>query len=349
MNKIDFPEKRETITRMVRENPNMPSNQMARILYKKYPEWFSSKESARDLVRLRRGAHGDNSRKDLKNHKDYFQNRTGFNWALPKAINESWEPFILPTGLTLVLSDIHPPFHDETALNAALDYGATLNNGKGPDTVLLNGDIVDFYGLSRFEKDPRKCNLAQEVMAVRSILGYLRQLWPKSKIIYKFGNHDERWEKRLWEKGAEYLDLPQMQLEEILTGTTPETEKFKAQPEIERIEFVKNQRPIMAGKLAILHGHEFPKGMTASVNPARGNFMRGLECSLAGHNHRTSEHVEPSMLGKVISCWSTGCLCQLHPEYARINKWNHGFATVDFKNGQFEVNNLRVIKGKVYG
>jgi hypothetical protein len=47
-------------------------------------------------------------------------------------------------------------------------------------------------------------------------------------------------------------------------------------------------------------------------------------------------------------CWSQGCLCDLHPEYARTNKWNHGFAVIETAaNREFEVLNYRVQDGKV--
>ena len=52
--------------------------------------------------------------------------------------------------------------------------------------------------------------------------------------------------------------------------------------------------------------------------------------------------------GKVVTTWSTGCLSELHPGYMPVNKWNHGFAVIRVdENGDFEVDNLRIIKVKV--
>jgi len=43
-----------------------------------------------------------------------------------------------------------------------------------------------------------------------------------------------------------------------------------------------------------------------------------------------------------------GCLCELHPAYAPINKWSHGGAFVAlWKNGDFEVTNKRILHGRV--
>lgn len=347
--KIDTPQKREIVRQFVESNQKMPSRQMGRILLEKHPDFFPTFNAAYNAVRNRRGANGAANRKDMKSSKHLFQDRTSFKWEMPKSIADAWEPFILPDGEALVLSDIHLPYHDDNAIAAAISYGGTMNNGKGPDTILLNGDTADFFSISRFQKDPRKRSLAGELMAIRSFLGYLRQTFPRAKVIYKLGNHDERWETWQWEKCPEYLDVPQMQLESILTSEIKETEKIEWQPAINGITFVGEQRPIMAAGLAILHGHEYPKGLTNAVNPARGNFLRGMESSLAGHGHRASYHPEKTMFGRVISCWTTGCLCGMWPQYARINKWDHSFATVEVKGNNFTVNPLAIVKGKVYG
>ncbi len=115
------------------------------------------------------------------------------------------------------------------------------------------------------------------------------------------------------------------------------------------IELVKDQRPIMAAKLPILHGHEKGKGISAPVNQARGAFLRLHHTVLEGHGHRTSGHCEPDMFGAEVFCWSTGCLCDLRPEYARINKWNWGFAIATIHaDGSFDVANQRITAdGKV--
>ena len=47
-------------------------------------------------------------------------------------------------------------------------------------------------------------------------------------------------------------------------------------------------------------------------------------------------------------CFSTGCLCDLRPAYAVLNKWNHGAALVDVHaGGEFDVQNFRIADGKV--
>lgn len=254
-------------------------------------------------------------------------------YTMPKSEAEKWEPLIIECKRALVLSDIHVPYHDSKALGAAVRYGKRFN----PDLVLLNGDLADFFAISRFQKDMLGRSFKKEIKALKQFQAWLRQEFPKSRIVWKKGNHEERYEHFLINKAPELLDIECLTMESIL-----ECEKHG-------VETAGDQRIIMLGKLPVLHGHEFPKGMTSPVNPARGFFMRGNERCLAGHLHKKSEHAETSMMGRLVSCWSTGCLCGLHPEYARINKWGHGFATVEVKSdGDFQVKNLGVYEGKVF-
>ena len=111
---------------------------------------------------------------------------------------------------------------------------------------------------------------------------------------------------------------------------------------------VKDKRIILAGQLPILHGHEKGNGISSPVNQARGAFLRLHHTVLEGHGHRTSTHSEPDMFGRETVCFSTGCLCDMRPAYAVLNKWNHGFAMVEVaKDGTFDVHNLRVVNGRV--
>ena len=53
------------------------------------------------------------------------------------------------------------------------------------------------------------------------------------------------------------------------------------------------------------------------------------------------------MNGKITTTWSLGCLSELHPQYAPLNKWNNGFAIVDIDGRKFDVRNKRILNGEV--
>jgi hypothetical protein len=112
------------------------------------------------------------------------------------------------------------------------------------------------------------------------------------------------------------------------------------------VEVISDKRVIYAGKLPIVHGHEIYGSGT--VNPARTLFLKTKESAIKGHSHITSENNGKTLSDGIITTWSTGCLCDLHPEYARINEWNQGFAFVKVsENGNYKVANLRVYNGEV--
>ena len=56
------------------------------------------------------------------------------------------------TSKTIFLSDIHIPYQDKKALSLAMDiikdYSLTSN-----DTIILGGDLVDYYPISSFSPD----------------------------------------------------------------------------------------------------------------------------------------------------------------------------------------------------
>lgn len=316
------------------KHPNHGALTIAKAAYKQAPECFASVESARTLVRKIIGQSGARNRKETRDKSRYRTPRApGELPKMPEAVSTPWEVFQLPARKLGVLSDVHIPYHDPKALAGAVKRLQIV----GVDTILLNGDIADFFSISRWEKDPRKRNFAGEINSVRQFLAYIRGQFPKARIVYKLGNHEEWWHKYLFNKAPELLGLDVTTFEALVDAKK------------HGVEIVDQQRKIAVGGLTILHGHELPKGLTNPVNPARGAFLRTLDTVLIGHHHRTSEHTEQTMGGKTIATWSTGCLCELTPEYARINRWNHGAATVETdQGGDYRVHSFRVIGGKTF-
>jgi len=232
----------------------------------------------------------------------------------------------------LILADAHIPYHNVEALEVAIKEGKR----RGVNVVLLNGDFADCYSQSAHENDPKKRDTLEEVSKTKQGLEYIQAQFPKARIVYKMGNHELWWDRYLWRKAPELCGLP--------------TTTFEAQvrPEKSRIEFVDHLRAIKIGSLLVLHGHEYRFAISNPVNPARGLFLRTKTTSLCSHFHQRSEHSERDGNGKLITTWSTGCLCDLSPDYASRNNWSHGFAVVDLFDGEFDVHNLKILNGKVY-
>ena len=206
------------------------------------------------------------------------------------------------------------------------------------NTIILNGDILDFARISKFETDFKKRSVKQEFDAAKQFLRVLRQLFPTQNIYWIKGNHDLRYEKYLFQKASEIWDDPYFTLEERLRLNE------------ERVQLVDDKVLVKAGKLSITHGHHIFKGIFTPVSPARGAYMKAKQNIIVGHLHRASFHPEVNLDGEVIGAWSTACLCELRPSYSPlVSNSQHGFAHILVEsNGDFTVKNYSIINGKLH-
>jgi hypothetical protein len=315
------------ITDLLNRYPDAPKKTLARLLRKEHPEEFTSVEQARTAIRIYTGASGKEKTVPIKVDK-----RPPGTLKIPKGQHQTRRPLTITTpGKWLMCSDWHVPYHDERALEAALRYAVDA----GCEHLYLNGDLIDFYKSSQWEKDPRKRNLDYELRTLWSILDMVAPMF-KGRKIYKIGNHEDRYTRRVWQATPELAVLPRFDLDEVL--------------EVKQrgFEVVHSKQHARMNGLHVFHGHELARGFIAPVNVARGLWLRTNSRSIAGHWHRASVHVETAGVGeKTYPCYSLGCLCNLTPEYAPVNKWTHGFAIVELGKG-YSVANHIIDRGTVY-
>jgi len=308
--------------------PDAENRTIARVMFKEKPKVFVSLDAARCLIRKLRGAHGGQVAADKTAMKPLGWQKN----VIPKTQATEREDFLISgKNRVLVLSDIHVPYHDTKALQTAIAHGKKQN----PTVILLNGDVGDFYGASAHDKDPRR-SLSTELDAIRQFLFYLRAQFPKARILYKIGNHETRMERYLTKNAPVVLGVPDFEIQHLL--------KFADMG----IELVESLQITRLGRLPVIHGHELPKG--GGVNPARWLWLKLDETAMCGHFHKTSENIEATGLQKKITNnWSLGCLCDLSPDYAITNRWNHGFATVEVSaSDDYVVTNHKIINGRIY-
>ena len=348
---------KEQILKILVKEPNLTGGQIANRFGYTYKEDRSDYDRIRiyasQLIKRSSSEKPNNPQKVVKNYikqkrKEEVDNQNEFlslaenitgkqrnTYNLPNSLETHYEAYKLPKECNdiLFINDIHLPYHSLTALNIALKYGFD----KKVNTIFINGDLIDFYAISRFQKDPRKRDLGTEIKTTRDFLSILRKIFPLAKIFYKLGNHDVRWEHYLIEKAPDLLGLDEFNLESIL--------KLKDHD----ITLIPDKQIVHIGKLTALHGHELGTSIMSPVNIARGLYLKAKDNAICGHHHQSSEHTEPNINGKVVTCWSVACLSELHPDYAPINKYTHGFAHIRVVDdeGNFEVTNLRIINGKI--
>lgn len=252
-------------------------------------------------------------------------------FELVRTLYEDRKPYVIPLKYNnmLVISDIHIPYHDLDSLKIALRYGKSRN----VNTILINGDLIDFYSLSKYEINPSKPGARSELEFARKFLEQLRTIFPNAKIYFKFGNHEFRWARYLWAKADKIAEIEQFELHEVL--------KLYAY-NIEHISYIDK---IKFGELNILHGHEIKAG---GENIVRNLLQKAKANLLVSNFHRTQNASDRTIENKVIGCWALGCLQGLSPDYLPYNNWNHGFAIIEMNSdGTFHVENKMIIKGQV--
>jgi hypothetical protein len=105
----------------------------------------------------------------------------------------------------VIAGDFHAPFHAVEAV------GAMLAQTDGFDQLIVNGDLQDFYAISRFTKH-ESVPMEREFAAVDGLLEAFSRTYPDVLVVD--GNHDRpRFEKQL----RTMLSLDMIQVLELLT------------------------------------------------------------------------------------------------------------------------------------
>ena len=248
--------------------------------------------------------------------------------ALPEPVPLTHDPYrVDEAGHWLVLGDLHIPYHDTRTILSAVDEARR----RAVTGVLINGDFVDGTQFGRHRKKPTIGRFKPAAEKGTQCLAWLRSQFPRARIIFKLGNHDEWLMWYLAEHAPEAFGLEGFDLESVL--------KVRDYG----VEVVGDKRAVHLGRLPVFHGHEF-RG-SGGVNPARWLYLRIGTSGLVNHFHRSSLHNESSYDGRLHATWSLGCSCFLSPEYDPNTKWDHGYAFVTVaQGGHFEVSQRRLLR-----
>ena len=160
---------------------------LARKMYIENVSVFRDVEDARSAIRYVRGLTGDKDRKSIKNKECIVEKYSlGNPYKLPKSHAVKAKTYTIPSKYNkiLLISDLHIPYHDVTALSIAISYGKE----KGANCIFINGDLLDFFQISRFMKTKRKRSVAQELETAREVLDILNREFPNVPIYLLKGN-----------------------------------------------------------------------------------------------------------------------------------------------------------------
>jgi predicted phosphodiesterase len=101
-------------------------------------------------------------------------------------------------GKILTLADPHRPYHNQIVFDHVEAYE------KDAETVVIAGDLGDYYSKSRFRKT-RHQKFCDELYSVFKGLEFLATHWRTVKVM--IGNHDDRPEKYLYKKLDDSTDI----------------------------------------------------------------------------------------------------------------------------------------------
>lgn len=227
------------------------------------------------------------------------------DYLISDSIVKNYAPYIIPDTHEniLILSDMHFPKHNKEAILRATGYG--LNNDV--DCIVLNGDITDCDGLGSYDADRNADYFEAELKHIRAFLCWLRKEFPYAKIIYKEGNHEERFVKYIHRNARKLTYLEEFTLEYLF--------KLKDLG----IDYIGDKRIIQYMDYNIFHGHEMENRFGAGVMPSRTNLNKTLNNTICGHVHSTSSYKMTDSRGKTIRSYTMGCLTELNPRYNPVN------------------------------
>ena len=244
----------------------------------------------------------------------------------------------------VVAGDFHAPFHDPeiVAEMIAQESGMT-------DTLIISGDLMDFYSISRFLKYER-VTIEQEIAGTDALLAQLSAAFPDILIVS--GNHDsQRFEKQL----RSFLSPEMIHVVELLTGGNLSVIHMLAK-RYPNVRFAPQQTGTLAlgwmtqvGDLLVTHAEKFsrvPGAALRQIDEGLTDFdhvynLKPWRVLLQAHTHAAS--IIPWKADRLMG--ETGCMCMTHGYQltARMGgrPQRQGYVTLTQTNGVTDINSVR--------
>ncbi len=242
---------------------------------------------------------------------------------------------------TIFISDVHIPYQDTKATELTFDIIKEYKLSSN-DTIILGGDLVDYYPISQFSPDLVSSNIDIELFETVEFLNTLRKIAPDCQMIYFEGNHEQRMQKKIMQSCSALAPFLQnkLSIRELL-----EFKKFK-------IRQVKTPYTVKK-KLYYMHGHE-KRGFITPKHIAHVHLQHTNRNIIVGHHHRFDMFITTQMDGSLLGGWCNGCLCDLSkmPDglYTAFDSSQRGITVVFEKsNGLFSVAQHLYIPNKQNG
>ncbi len=242
--------------------------------------------------------------------------------SLPNPIDQEFVPFRLDGVRRIgLLQDAHIPHHDRrTVERFVADCRA-----RAVDCVVLNGDILDFHELSVHARDPDAVRFVDEVDKGEQFVRWLRSCLPDARILWVEGNHEDRFPRWLMQNAKELQGIKGIDVPGVLNLAG------------HGVEWVGEQRAVLAGDWTIIHGHQYKGG---GQKPAKAVLDKARVNIVTGHWHRADSHHHKDYGDAITRCFTFGCACFLAPRWLRKNQWVHGYGMMEISGGRGVVESI---------
>lgn len=199
------------------------------------------------------------------------------------------------TEVVLFMSDFHVPFEDKRLLESAI----RLIQDVRPHRIVLNGDVSDFFSISRFNvEQDRMDDLQKELDQARYWRRRIREAAPRATIDECEGNHDVRMRNYVAQNARALTSLESLNPDELSGRNELKFNSYSGSGFLLRPHFL------------VRHGTVIRKYQGFS---AKAELESAKVSGTSGHTHRLGIF---RINGYKNLTWAeSGCLCLLHPDY----------------------------------
>lgn len=223
-----------------------------------------------------------------------------------------------PYKLVVIANDFQIPFHDKKALKLFLLF----LEEEQPDWLILNGDFMDFWEISKFDLNPKAGKaFLKEIKMGRRILEEFRQLLPKAHITWLEGNHEFRLRQYLISHAKELYGLPGLSVQELFRLDEVTIEYLPCRASLSRF----SDNYLKVGDLYVGHWDKVAKhgGYAAKALVEE----KGVSI-LQGHTQRFGAHARTTVDGRVLLGIENSSMCSMQPTYVTHPNWQLGFSVL---------------------
>jgi len=240
---------------------------------------------------------------------------------------------------TVVVSDFHVPFHSDWAIRMFREYVRDHPDLKeNTKTIVFNGDVLDFYTISHFKKNPdNRITSKEEIKVAENGIERIRSYFPNhDRVVFIEGNHEFRLQTYAWTKAPDLWGIVPHNtygVLHLLQHGVAETDFY---------EYGDFPNKVYYDKGKVLIAHTFSESVSSYSGYTASNILRKHGCdAIIGHTHRLAKVYHRNFKRQLVGV-EGGSFCSLNPEYARQPNWQNGFTYIEWDGMSYKIQIVRL-------